>query len=207
MKLFFLTAALTVLATSMQQVSADAVDDAIADMIVAQITNSDTITPDVSIPDLLPIDVTEMDIAAAAVPANDIKTIVDLHNKYRTKHHAPNLAWNTTLATFAQNWSDRCVFEHSRGAYGENLGLGYANWTTVIDAWYNEVKNYNYSKPGFGGNTGHFTQVVWKSTTQIGCGVQTCNNRKLYTCSYSPYGNIVGFNNDPKYFVANVLKP
>jgi uncharacterized protein YkwD len=150
-----------------------------------------------------------MQQVSAAVSASVAKNIVNRHNKYRTKHHAPPLKWDETLANYAQKWSNGCVFEHSQGQYGENLGLGYPNWTSVVDAWYGEVKDYNYNKPGFSMDTGHFTQVVWKGTTKIGCGVKTCNNLskgfKLYTCSYSSYGNIVS--DDNKYFIENVLKP
>lgn len=143
--------------------------------------------------------------------ASDIKTILDTHNKYRAKHHAPALVWDETLAAYAQKWSDRCVFEHSHGKYGENLAEGHPSWTAVVDAWYNEVDMYDYSKPGFSMDTGHFTQVVWKGTTKIGCGAATCDDffkgAKLYTCSYVEFGNIVGLNDDPQYFIANVLKP
>ncbi|KAF7731795.1 hypothetical protein EC973_008310 [Apophysomyces ossiformis] len=94
------------------------------------------------------------------------------------------------------------------GDYGENLAYGYPNWGSAISAWYNEVKDYDYSNPGFSGKTGHFTQLVWKSTTEIGCGVKTCANlkgAKLFTCSYLEFGNIVS--DDNAYFIENVLPP
>lgn len=141
-----------------------------------------------------------------ALNAATIKTILKAHNTARAKHHAPALKWNKTLATYAQNWSNKCKFEHSNGNYGENLALGYPNWTSVItDGWYGEYKEYDYSNPGFSMDTGHFTQVVWKSTTEVGCGVKVCNNLgqgyQLYTCSYKDYGNVEGE------FAENVLAP
>lgn len=39
---------------------------------------------------------------------------------------------------------------------------------------YQEIDYYDYNNPGFSMATGHFTQVVWKGTTQVGCAVQTC---------------------------------
>lgn len=145
----------------------------------------------------------------AAVSATAQKNILKVHNKLRAKHHAPALTWDKKLATYAQNWSNKCEWHHSGGPYGENLALGYPNWSSVINGWYSEVKDYNYNSPGFSMDTGHFTQVVWKATTKIGCGVKTCNNlgqgAKLYTCSYAPPGNMVG--EDNKYFIQNVLKP
>ncbi|KAI8644118.1 CAP domain-containing protein [Parasitella parasitica] len=148
-------------------------------------------------------------LQVSATSAKSAKTILKLHNKLRAKHHSPAVKWDTKLATYAQKWSNKCEFKHSSGSYGENLALGYPSWTTVINGWYNEVKQYNYKNPGVSGQTDHFTAIVWKSTTKIGCGVKTCNNRgkayKLYTCSYAPFGNIVGNNN--QYFVQNVLEP
>jgi hypothetical protein len=41
----------------------------------------------------------------------------------------------------------------------------------AIGSWYGEVSAYDYSNPGFSGNTGHFTQVVWKNSIALGCGV------------------------------------
>ncbi|KAF7723030.1 hypothetical protein EC973_002406 [Apophysomyces ossiformis] len=123
----------------------------------------------------------------------DTQAILDLHNKYRADHSAPALKWSNTLANYAQNWSDRCVFKHSYGKYGENLAYGYSSWNEAITAWYDEYKLYNYNNPGFSGKTGHFTQIVWKGTTEIGCGVTDCPNLgPLYTCSYNPPGNVEG---------------
>ncbi|KAG1462416.1 hypothetical protein G6F56_005521 [Rhizopus delemar] len=141
-----------------------------------------------------------------ALSKTTINNILKKHNTVRAKHHAPALKWNKKLASYAQKWSNGCVFEHSQGQYGENLGLGYANWGQLITSgWYDEYKDYDYNNPGFGMDTGHFTQVVWKGTTEIGCGVKVCDNLgkgyKLYTCSYNAPGNYEGE------FAANVLKP
>lgn len=35
-------------------------------------------------------------------------------------------------------------------------------------------------------------QVVWKSTTKVGCGAVMCGSSRIYTCSYDPPGNYVG---------------
>ena len=68
--------------------------------------------------------------------------------------------------------------------------------------WYDEVSYYNYNRPGFGHSTGHFTQLVWKETTHVGCGIAISPENKIYgVCNYSPPGNFVG----EKQFRANVL--
>jgi uncharacterized protein YkwD len=144
--------------------------------------------------------------SAEALSGATRKSILAVHNKFRTKHHAPKLVYSETLEKYAQKVSNTCKMEHSGGPYGENLAMGYKNAGSAITAWYNEVKNYNYNSPGFSGSTGHFTQVVWKSTKEVGCGITTCNGgTKFVTCSYKDPGNMVGNNN--LYFKQNVLKP
>ena len=50
-------------------------------------------------------------------------------------------------------------------------------WTTneATKMWYDEVDDpgYNFDNPGYNQNpgAGHFTAIVWKSTTKLGCGV------------------------------------
>jgi recyclin-1 len=88
--------------------------------------------------------------------------------------------------------------------------------TAAIGAWANESKSYDYSAPGFSEQTGHFTQLVWKATRQLGCAVTNCsaydpNNSNgeafgwFVVCEYAPPGNVVGDGN--KLFTANVLPP
>lgn len=55
------------------------------------------------------------------------------------------------------------------------------------------MNDYNYSSPGFSEQTGHFTQLVWKATTAVGCGSRLCGTRGWYlVCEYWPRGNVVG---------------
>ena len=59
--------------------------------------------------------------------------------------------------------------------------------------WYEEVKNYNFNNPGFGTNTGHFTQVVWIGSREFGVGKAKSNNGAQYVVGrYFPAGNFVG---------------
>ncbi|KAF9580138.1 hypothetical protein BGW38_003339 [Lunasporangiospora selenospora] len=132
--------------------------------------------------------------------------ILDTHNKFRAQHGAPPLTWNANAAQFGNNWIQACQFQHSRGKFGENLAAGYRDFNSAITAWYNEEKLYNYNNPGFAMGTGHFTQVVWKSTKSVGCAKKFCprNNWNIYICEYDPPGNIVSQNNE--YFRRNVLR-
>ncbi|KAI9275783.1 CAP domain-containing protein [Phascolomyces articulosus] len=141
---------------------------------------------------------------AQAISKVTAKNALNIHNKYRALHGVPALQWNTTLEKYAQNYSKNCEFKHSGGPYGENLGWGYAKLPDSIDAWYNEEGNYDYNNPAF--TAGHFTAMVWKSTTQLGCGIKSCDNgAHFYICNYYPPGNMMGDNF--AYFKENVLPP
>ena len=80
------------------------------------------------------------------------------------------VAWNDTLAQGAANWAkylaDNDLFEHAKNIKeGENLYMTSHDskelCTDATKAFYAEVKDYDYSKPGFSMKTGHFTQVIF----------------------------------------------
>ncbi|KAF4524950.1 hypothetical protein B566_EDAN014131, partial [Ephemera danica] len=81
--------------------------------------------------------------------------------------------------------------------YGENL---YAMWgsrsnvngRTAVQAWYNEVKYYNFRSQGFSMKTGHFTQVVWKGSKELGIAIVTRGTGTFIVANYSPGGNMMG---------------
>jgi len=126
---------------------------------------------------------------------------VDAHNKVRAAHCAPPLTWSPTLAAIAQKWADTlkakgCGFGHSGGQkYGENLAAGTSGALdpeSTVAMWYDEIKLYKFPAGGFSMQTGHFTQVVWTTTTSVGCGKVTCNGNDIYVCNYDPPGNWEG---------------
>ncbi|KAF9567048.1 hypothetical protein EC968_003517 [Mortierella alpina] len=140
------------------------------------------------------------------VTEDEIQSILDTHNQYRRMHGSPDLMWNEAAATWGNDWLQRCEFRHSDGgpySYGENLAAGYSDFKSAIDAWYGEYIYYDFNMPGFAMNTGHFTQVVWKSTTSIGCAKKECPRWTIYICNYDPAGNIVS--DDNAHFIDNVL--
>ena len=65
---------------------------------------------------------------------------------------------------------------NNQGPSGENLAWGYPDFPAAIQGWYDEGKKYDYNKPGFTSETGHFTAMVWKATTDLGCGVANCKD-------------------------------
>ncbi|KAI1432867.1 SCP-like extracellular protein [Xylaria sp. CBS 124048] len=129
--------------------------------------------------------------------------ILNSTNFYRTAHDACPVTWNDTLAAYATSYltnvssnaegEGKCRFAHSGGPYGENIALGYRDATAAIDAWGDEDAKYDYRHPDFGEDTGHFTQLVWKNTTAVGCGRRLCGAQGWFlVCEYWPRGNVVG---------------
>lgn len=122
------------------------------------------------------------------------------HNDWRSQVEVPPLQWSAELADYAQAWanelSDRNAFEHrSNNSYGENLFTGSGRqWspTEVVNAWGSEVEDYNYATNQCSGVCGHYTQMVWRDTTQVGCGVARTADREVWVCNYNPPGNYVG---------------
>ncbi|KAH8896018.1 extracellular scp domain-containing protein [Thozetella sp. PMI_491] len=128
---------------------------------------------------------------------NDLFTsaILNSTNFYRSEHNASAVVYNDTLSDFATDYLDgnNCDFEHSGGPYGENLALGCSDATGCVEMWGNERQSYDYDHPDFSEETGHFTQLVWKNTTAVGCGKRLCGDHGWYlVCEYWPRGNVIG---------------
>lgn len=122
-------------------------------------------------------------------------------NHFRAQHGAIALTWNKSLANAASSWASKCQWRHSGDPTGENLALGYPEMASAVDAWGNERDLYDFSLPtGFSEETAHFTQLVWKDTTSVGCAAVDCSGKNslkgyLVVCEYWPAGNVVGQGN------------
>jgi hypothetical protein len=138
--------------------------------------------------------------AARAKPRVDDKALVEAHNRARAKHCAPPLAWSKEVAASAQRWADTlrargCGLGHSGGRYGENLAAGTAGTIdegAAVALWYAEGQRYPFPRGGFSMKTGHFSQLVWRATTRLGCGRTECNGLEIWVCQYDPPGNVEG---------------
>jgi pathogenesis-related protein 1 len=124
------------------------------------------------------------------------------HNAARAKVGAPPLAWSDRLAAVAQEWADHLIstggFEHrSKSKYGENLYEmrgAEAKPAEVVARWMEEAASFDYksNKCRSGKMCGHYTQVVWRSTKELGCAVGRRGAREVWVCEYDPPGNYVG---------------
>jgi hypothetical protein len=146
---------------------------------------------------------------------NFVNTILEFMNRERAAVGVPPLVWSNSLAAGAQAWAD---YEaslnrsfHSTDAQRGPLGETIAEWgprgpmedvnatlirvQTMLNFWINEKNLYH-------GETieltnyqifGHYTQIVWRQTTEIGCGMATgSNGNDFLVCRYNPMGNWVG---------------
>lgn len=138
---------------------------------------------------------------------------LETHNKYREKHNAPPMTFSNDLNSSAQRWADELLslgrLQHSKTGDGENVFTMYGSagitltGKEAVESWYSEIKDYKWNSPGFAGNTGHFTQVVWKDSTQLGVGVATDGKKVYVVGQYRPAGNM----NTKEHFEKNVLPP
>jgi hypothetical protein len=149
--------------------------------------------------------ITLSNYSAANEPSIE-QTILSVHNELRAMHHVPALEWDETLANYARHYADKCQFRHSSSPYGENLAAGYPTVNDAINAWYSEHEHYSYKWPGFSYKTGHFSQMIWKSSKKLGCAFVLCDGKNgtpghYLVCEYSPHGNIT----NKGYFEENVL--
>ena len=140
--------------------------------------------------------------------------IVAAHNTWRAEVGVPGITYSKKLASSAQAWADQlkntngCNMKHSAGAAGENLfWQSAAIWSdgrrdqqqidpkVVVDAWGSEKKHYSHADNTCAHSEvcGHYTQLIWKKTTSVGCGMAVCGNRdQIWVCQYAPAGNWVG---------------
>ena len=120
--------------------------------------------------------------------SEEMQDILDQHNIYRCLHGVQLLEWHTAIASRAQSWADIGVWEHSSANFrkqgsencGESLAWGYPTRTGVAftRSWYDEIEDTDGGlgladsiESDSGKALGHYTQVVWKSSSRLGCGV------------------------------------
>lgn len=113
----------------------------------------------------------------------------------------PALTWSAQAASVASAWAANCNWSHNknRGNYGENISAATYPQTPadVVASWAKEAANYDYATNGCAGVCGHYTQIVWRNTTAVGCAIQKCTTGSPFSsgtwyfavCDYSPPGN------------------
>jgi hypothetical protein len=137
-----------------------------------------------------------------------VNTILEIVNRERAAVGVPPLVWSDTLAAGAQAWADHLVtinnVVHSPGNfkdYGETIawrGPSGGTLIPMVESWVAEKTLYHGGPmPADGGGFSHYTQLVWRTTTEIGCGMASGINDAIgsidyLVCRFLPMGNFVG---------------
>ena len=135
--------------------------------------------------------------------------ILALHNRERAAVGAPPLAWDPMLAHSAASYGPALErigrLVHSpratRPGQRENLAMGttgYLNDLQLAGMWVAEKHHFapglfpNVSRTGNWEDVSHYTQMVWKGTTHVGCALYRGGGNDYLICRYSPPGNTDG---------------
>jgi hypothetical protein len=140
-------------------------------------------------------------------PISFAERLLIAHNRERDRVGVPRLEWSPRLAGEAQAWAETLArtnrFEHSadRGDVGENLWMGSAERYApeqMIHGFVREVRHFrpgqfpHVSMTGSWHDVGHYTQLVWRDTRQVGCAVARGRANDVLVCRYWPAGNVIG---------------
>lgn len=161
---------------------------------------------------VIPGNPTDADIEGTSESA---KLMLDYHNQFRAMYGAAPVTWDPELARAGRDHANKCQFNHDQvpKGMGNNIhsmagsgGQFQVTAHSTLDGYAAEFKDFNWDTYDLGSNggpmVGHFTQMVWKSTTKIGCGWSfNCSPGQLgyqgfdagkafmSSCMYSPPGN------------------
>ena len=141
--------------------------------------------------------------------ADEAERLVVIHNLERARLGLPPLAWSPKLARDARGWAKellaRGTLRHShpsqRPGAGENLWMGTAGaWSPaeMFAMFLEERRNFriasfpDVSLTGNWADVGHYTQIVWKDTREVGCALDTAKGKDVLVCRYHPAGNVMG---------------
>lgn len=159
---------------------------------------------------------TASDATLAAGEPAALAGITSAHNQVRAQVNTsggalPALTWDDSLAATAAAWAHQCkdtdgdgLIDHNAARsnghpyyVGENIfaSSGTATAGGAVTAWANEGPHYHYDTNTCDTNAvcGHYTQLVWRATLQVGCAIASCPQltySSVVVCDYGPGGNI-----------------
>ncbi len=137
-----------------------------------------------------------------------VRAMLDTHNHARRSLGASPLQWDPALANNAALYASEMArsgsFQHdlqegARVRQGENLWRGTRgafSYAEMSGSWIEEKRLFknglfpNGSRTGKWSDVGHYTQIIWLSTTRIGCAIASNPRDDFLVCRYSPAGNI-----------------
>ena len=148
--------------------------------------------------------------APRQLSARERAELVRAHNELRERVGSRPLRWSDDLADDAAAWAERlsrkgCRLSHDRSSRaGENLFWASSSYlgpsasgpvrreltpAYVVNAWGEESRDYSHARQrcARGRQCGHYVQIIWPATTQVGCGASTCaKGGEVWVCRYEP---------------------
>lgn len=135
--------------------------------------------------------------------------LLAIHNQERARVGVPPLTWDPALAASAAAYGPQLAafgrLQHSapqiRPGQGENLWMGTAGAFSLEEmarSWAEERSYFragafpNVSRSGNWSDVGHYTQMIWRGTTRVGCALHRGGSADYLICRYTPVGNVVG---------------
>ena len=156
------------------------------------------------------------DVPGSANEPPELAGITMLHNQVRagvqTGTALPPMTWSSELAATAAAWVAQCrdteapsgLVDHNDGRsqghpyyVGENIfaSSGGATAQAAVSSWASEAADYDYASGQCNGVCGHYTQIVWRDSVEVGCALGTCSGLRFSStivCNYGPGGNSGG---------------
>ncbi|XP_028625624.1 peptidase inhibitor R3HDML [Grammomys surdaster] len=158
------------------------------------------------------------------ISARDMSALLDYHNHIRASVHPPAanmeyMVWDEQLARSAEAWATQCIWAHGPSQLmkyvGQNLSIHSGRYRSVVDlvkSWSEEKRHYLFPAPKdctphcpwlcSGPVCSHYTQMVWASSSRLGCAVHTCSSINVWgstwqqavylVCNYAIKGNWIG---------------
>ena len=130
--------------------------------------------------------------------------ILNEHNLQRKEVGVAPLQWLAILAEDALVWAKQLALkggglqhDPNRKKAGENIWGGTAgrrSYKEMVGAWIREKKDFVYGPLDYANlsKVGHYTQMIWQSTTQVGCALASNGKMEYLVCRYLPQGNYTG---------------
>jgi len=136
-------------------------------------------------------------------------SVLIAHNQERARWGVHPLTWDPALAASADRYAAEMArtgrWGHSprswRPGQGENLWMGTRGAYSVdamVGGWLSERKWFRpgvfpaVSRTGNWSDVGHYTQMVTRNSTRVGCAVRSSRQWDYLVCRYNPSGNIDG---------------
>lgn len=134
-------------------------------------------------------------------------TVLGTHNAARHGFGVEPLAWSPELSAealhHAQYMASTGVYGHDqtpgrRKKQGENLWRGQRglfSYDVMVGVMVDEARNFrpgafpNNSATGNWSDVAHYTQIIWPTTTAVGCALASSATTDYFVCRYSPTGN------------------